>query len=84
MELVGQVMATDSPHAMTGSAIELAGADMTRRAAQQVYRQTGIKPSQVGVVELHDCFSANEVNKTIIIYNNNIVTIITIRLACYL
>ncbi|RKP27810.1 thiolase-like protein [Syncephalis pseudoplumigaleata] len=60
VELAGQAMATDSPQAMAGSAIELAGADMTRRAAQQVYAQTGVAPTQVGVVELHDCFSANE------------------------
>ncbi|KAI9598388.1 thiolase-like protein [Syncephalis fuscata] len=60
VELAGQTMATDSPKALKGSAIELAGADMTRCAAEQVYKQTGISPSQVGVVELHDCFSANE------------------------
>ena len=33
---------------------------MTRRAAENVYKQTGIRPTDVQVVELHDCFSANE------------------------
>jgi len=33
---------------------------MTRRAVDQLYNKTGIRPEQVQVVELHDCFSANE------------------------
>lgn len=33
---------------------------MTRRGAENLYKQTGIKPSDVDVIELHDCFSANE------------------------
>ena len=33
---------------------------MTKRAAEQLYAKTGVKPSDVQVVELHDCFSANE------------------------
>lgn len=33
---------------------------MTKRAVQELYQQTGIMPSQADVIELHDCFSANE------------------------
>lgn len=33
---------------------------MTKRAAEQLYAKTGLKPTDVQVVELHDCFSANE------------------------
>lgn len=33
---------------------------MTRRGVENLYRQTGIRPSDVDVIELHDCFSANE------------------------
>lgn len=40
--------------------MNLAGYDMSYRASQQVYNQTGLKPQDMGVVELHDCFSANE------------------------
>ena len=36
------------------------GYDMTKAAADRLYAKTGIKPSDVHVVELHDCFSANE------------------------
>jgi sterol carrier protein 2 len=24
------------------------------------YQKTGVKPDQIGVIELHDCFSTNE------------------------
>jgi sterol carrier protein 2 len=61
VEIVAQAMATDSSQPFrTGSSMEVAGIGMTRRAAAQVYEQSGVRPSQVGVVELHDCFSANE------------------------
>ncbi|KAI8870247.1 thiolase [Ramicandelaber brevisporus] len=60
IEIAAQSMATDSPHALGGSMIELAGADMTRRAANEVYKNTGIKGTDLDVVCLHDCFSANE------------------------
>ncbi|RUP49338.1 thiolase-like protein [Jimgerdemannia flammicorona] len=60
VEIVAQVMATDSPKMLTDDAIEWAGTDMTRKAAQEVYKKAGIGPRDVQVVELHDCFSANE------------------------
>ena len=36
------------------------GYDLSKKAAEQVYQQTGVNPSQIGVCELHDCFSAND------------------------
>lgn len=33
---------------------------MSRLAANKCYEAAGLKPSDVDVVELHDCFSANE------------------------
>lgn len=33
---------------------------MTKTAADRLYRKTGCRPNDVQVVELHDCFSANE------------------------
>lgn len=58
--MLSQAMATDSPKLFNSSAIELAGADMTRRAAVIAFRQAHLTPDSIGVVELHDCFSANE------------------------
>jgi len=66
IEIIAQSMATDSTKALLDSnksSIEVAGADMTRKAAKDVYKLSGVKPSDIGVVELHDCFSANEVSK---------------------
>lgn len=60
VEIVSQVMATDSPRMLTSDAIEWAGCDMTRRAATEAYKKAGITPNDVQVIELHDCFSANE------------------------
>ncbi|MCM2534259.1 hypothetical protein NDK43_20295 [Neobacillus pocheonensis] len=34
---------------------------MTRRAAKQVYETAGIGPEEVDLLELHDCFTPNEV-----------------------
>ncbi|MEU3010020.1 lipid-transfer protein [Nocardia asteroides] len=61
VEMVGQAMVTDLQSTFsTQSAINLVGADMTRTAARQVYDQAGIGPDDVDVIELHDCFSTNE------------------------
>jgi sterol carrier protein 2 len=36
------------------------GYDMTQLAARRVFAAAGLQPGDVDVVELHDCFSANE------------------------
>ncbi|KAK0529353.1 hypothetical protein OC834_002161 [Tilletia horrida] len=61
IEIAGLGIATDTPtlHAKN-SRIELAGADMSRVAAKRAYTQAGIGPKDVQVIELHDCFAANE------------------------
>jgi acetyl-CoA acetyltransferase len=60
VEIMGQAMVTDTP-ASWANPIDLAGADMTRRASQAVYEQSGVGPEDVQLVELHDCFTTNEV-----------------------
>lgn len=60
VEIVGQAMATDTPETWTDP-IELVGADMTRRAAEKAYEESGLGPESLQVVELHDCFTPNEV-----------------------
>jgi len=39
---------------------ELIGYDMAVKAASEAYQQAGVGPGEVDVVELHDCFSTNE------------------------
>jgi len=60
IEIAGMAMTTDFPSSYEGSMIKMVGSDMTQAAAQQVYEQSGMGPENVDVVELHDCFSCNE------------------------
>ncbi|HAC78874.1 MAG TPA: lipid-transfer protein, partial [Deltaproteobacteria bacterium] len=61
VEIIGMAMTTDFPSTFDEkSCIKLIGYDMTAKAAQQVYEQSGFGPEDVDVVELHDCFAANE------------------------
>ncbi len=61
VEILGMAMTTDFRSTFEEeSSIKLVGYDMTRSAAQKVYEQAGIGPEDVDVIELHDCFSANE------------------------
>ena len=39
---------------------KLVGVDMAKAAADEVFEEAGIGPEDVQVVELHDCFTANE------------------------
>ncbi|MFE0426331.1 lipid-transfer protein [Streptomyces sp. NPDC058953] len=43
------------------SAMSLVGTDVTRAAAGEVYEKAGVDPRDIQVVELHDCFTVNEV-----------------------
>jgi acetyl-CoA acetyltransferase len=42
------------------SMIKMVGYDMAVNGAKQVYEKAGLGPEDVQVVELHDCFTANE------------------------
>ncbi len=61
VEIAGMAMTTDFSSTFdTKSCIKLIGSDMTRKAAEKVYEQSGFGPENIDVIELHDCFSANE------------------------
>ena len=60
VEIVGQAVTTDFASTFDGSAANIIGHDMNVQAAQQVYQQSGLGPQDFQVIELHDCFSANE------------------------
>ncbi|EUA88703.1 thiolase, C-terminal domain protein [Mycobacterium ulcerans str. Harvey] len=60
VEIVGQAMPTDFVSTFDGSAKNLIGYDMNVQAARRVYQQSGLGPEDFQVIELHDCFSANE------------------------
>lgn len=61
VEIVAQEMVTDLASTFEeNSCIKMVGYDMSRVAAKKCFEAAGLKPSDVDVVELHDCFSANE------------------------
>ncbi|WP_414940120.1 lipid-transfer protein [Amycolatopsis sp. cmx-11-51] len=60
VEIVGQAMTTDFASTFDGTAKNIIGYDMSVQAARQVYDQAGLGAEDFQVIELHDCFSANE------------------------
>ncbi len=58
--IAAQSMTTDYPTSFEKSMVKMIGYDMTVNGAKQVYEAAGIGPEDVDVVELHDCFTANE------------------------
>ncbi|MGW8973893.1 lipid-transfer protein [Streptomyces platensis] len=61
VEIVAQAMTTDTEESFaSGSCIDVVGKPMSRAAARQVYAAGGLGIEDVDVIELHDCFSVNE------------------------
>lgn len=60
VHVAGQVMTTDFASSFEKSMTKMIGYDMAKAAATRLYEQTGTGPEDVQVVELHDCFTANE------------------------
>jgi acetyl-CoA acetyltransferase len=59
--IAGQAMTTDFPSTFEAKQLRrIVGYDMTVDAARQVYEQAGVGPEDISVVELHDCFTTNE------------------------
>ena len=61
VEIVAQAMTTDAESTFRSHDMRrVVGFDMAAAAARAVYEASGIGPGDVDVVELHDCFTANE------------------------
>ncbi|ERS95547.1 sterol carrier protein 2 [Sporothrix schenckii 1099-18] len=58
--IAGQSLCTDDPSLFSRSAVDLMGYAMSERAAREATTEAGLTPHDVQVVELHDCFSTNE------------------------
>ena len=62
VKITGQSMTTDFPSSFEGKTMmQIVGSDISRAAANDLYEKTGIGPDDVDVVELHDCFTSNEI-----------------------
>lgn len=60
--IAGQALTTDTPSTFEGlTMMQVVGSDLTSAAAVKVYEQSGISPREIDVVELHDCFTSNEI-----------------------
>lgn len=61
VEIIAQTMTTDTGESFaSGTCIDAVGRSMSRAAAQQVYDTSGLSAADLDVIELHDCFSINE------------------------
>jgi acetyl-CoA acetyltransferase len=60
IEIAGMAMATDGPDSFERDCRYVAGYGLSQRAAATALAQAGASADDVDVVELHDCFSANE------------------------
>ncbi|MER6500727.1 lipid-transfer protein [Streptomyces sp. NPDC001455] len=61
VEIVAQAMTTDTEESFaSGTCVDAVGQPMSRAAAQQVYEASGLSAADLDVIELHDCFSINE------------------------
>ena len=60
--IAAQTMRTDLPSSFgDDSMIKMVGYDMAVAAARDAYEKAGVGPEDLDVVELHDCFTANEI-----------------------
>ena len=60
VRIVAQAMTTDRASTFNTDMINLVGREIAADAARQVYEAAGIGPEDLTVVELHDCFTTNE------------------------
>lgn len=61
VEIAAQAMTTDTEASFaSGTCIDAVGLPMSREAARQVYERAGVGADDLDVIELHDCFSINE------------------------
>ena len=61
IEITGQAMVTDMKSTFDDkSSISVVGGDMSRLAGEQALEEAQLGVDEVDVIELHDCFSANE------------------------
>ncbi|MFF8715914.1 lipid-transfer protein [Streptomyces sp. NPDC015184] len=61
VEIAAQAMTTDTEESFaSGTCIDAVGLPVSRAAARQVYAASGLSAADLDVIELHDCFSVNE------------------------
>jgi acetyl-CoA C-acetyltransferase len=59
--LIGQGFLSDKADYFTGDPLDLMFRAISRDAAHRAYEESGLGPGDVDVIELHDCFTSNEI-----------------------
>ncbi|KAJ3290547.1 hypothetical protein HDU79_003162 [Rhizoclosmatium sp. JEL0117] len=60
VEILGQEMETDSLQTLQGGYSDVCGVYLAERASARIYKDTGITPQDIDVLEVHDCFASAE------------------------
>jgi len=60
VKIVAQKMKTDLPSTFETSIRNIGGYELARQAANECYKESGLSPKDIDVIELHDCFACNE------------------------
>ena len=61
VHVIGQGSCTDKAEYFENDPLDVMFRALSRDAASQAYEQAGIGPSDIDVIELHDCFTSNEI-----------------------
>jgi len=59
--LVGQGFLSDKSEYFAGDPLDVMFRALSRDAARQAYERAGLGPGELDVIELHDCFTSNEI-----------------------
>lgn len=60
VRIAGQALVSDTPSTFEGDMRHVVGYDVAAQAAAKAYAEAGIGPEDIPIVELHDCFTTNE------------------------
>ncbi len=61
VQVIGQGNCSDKQEYFEADPLDIMFRALSRDAANQAYEQAGIGPEDIDVIELHDCFTSNEV-----------------------
>lgn len=59
--IAAQALTTDTTATFSSDLTAVVGREMSAAAASKVYESAGVGPRDINVVELHDCFTSNEI-----------------------
>ncbi|WP_432474780.1 thiolase C-terminal domain-containing protein [Amphritea sp. HPY] len=61
VQVIGQGVCSDSKEYFEDNVLDVMFRALSRDAANEAYEQAGVGPDDIDVIELHDCFTSNEI-----------------------